>query len=131
MIPGINILGCALQLIASEEVQYFADAGRVKQANGVYLTNYAAPVPIDMCSVQAVDRAKYTTLGLDLQKTYITWYVPALAITTVARAKSGDVIEWDGGRYQLNGGIDWTGQDNWGTGVAALIGPATGALTNA
>lgn len=131
MIPGINLLGCALQLIASETVSYFADAGRAKQPNGAFLTTYATPVDIEGGSVQAVDRAKYTAMGLDWQKTYVTWFVPALALTTVQRAKSGDVIEWNGGRYQLNGGIDWTGQDNWGSGVAVLIGPATGATTNA
>lgn len=131
MIPGINLLGVALQLIASESVSYFADIGRAKNASGVYLTTYADPVTIEECSVQAVDRAKYSAMGLDFQKTYVTWFVPNQAIVTVERGKSGDVIEWDGGRYQLNGGIDWTGQDNWGTGVCVLIGPATGATTNA
>lgn len=130
MIPGINLLGCALQLIASEAVQYFADAGRTKQPNGVFLTSYAAPVTIEGGSVQAVDRAKYSAMGLDFQKTYVTWFVPNQEIVTVQRAKSGDVIEWNGGRYQLNGGIDWTGQDSWGAAVCVLIGPATGATNN-
>jgi len=130
MIPGINLLGVALQMIASESVEYFADAGRVKQPNGVFLTNYNEPVTIDECSVQAVDRSKYLSMGLDFQKTYVTWFVPNQQVVTVERAKSGDVIEWNGGRYQLNGGIDWTGQDSWGTGVCVLIGPATGALNN-
>lgn len=129
-VPGLNLLAMALGLIASESVEYFADAGRTKQPNGVFITTFAASVPIDECSVQAIDRSKYTDLGLDFQKTYVTWFVPNQAFTTIQRGKSGDVIEWNGGRYQLLSGIDWTGQDRWGTAVCALIGPATGALTN-
>jgi hypothetical protein len=130
MIPGINLLGVALQMIASESVEYFGDSSREKQPNGVYLTEYAAPVTIDECSVQAVDRTKYQAAGLDFQKTYVEWFVPNQQIVTVERAKSGDVIEWNGGRYQLNSGIDWTGQDDWGSALCVLIGPATGATNN-
>ncbi|AAT37725.1 head protein [Burkholderia phage BcepB1A] len=129
-VPGLNLLAMALGLIASETVEYFAETGRTKQPNGVFIASYASPVPIEECSVQAVDRSKYTDLGLDFQKTYVTWFVPNQAFTTIKRGKAGDVLEWNGGRYQMNGGIDWTGQDSWGTATCVLIGPATGALTN-
>lgn len=129
-VPGLNILAMALGLIASEEVKYYAAASRVKQVNGTYLTTYADAVTVEECSVQAVDRAKYQAMGLDFQKTYITWYVPNQAFTTVKRGTAGDAIEWNGDRYQLSGGIDWTGQDDWGKAVCVLTGPATGVLNN-
>lgn len=129
-IPGINLLGCALQLLASESVEYFAELERTKQPNGVYVTTYVASITIEEGEVQAVDRSKYGAMGLDFQKTYVTWYVPNLMFVTVQRAKSGDVIEWNGGRYQLTGGIDWSSQDSWGSAICVLIGPATGATNN-
>lgn len=129
-IPGLNLLSMALTMIASESVQWFSDGGRRKQPNGVFLTTFAEPVTVEQCSVQAVDRTKYAAMGLDFQKSYVTWFVPSLSLVTVQRAKSGDVIEWNGGRYQLEGGIDWTAQDNWGTAICCLIGPATGATNN-
>lgn len=129
-VPGLNLLAMALGLIASETVEYFGAASRAKQVNGTYLTTYAPSVTVEECSVQAIDRTKYQAMGLDFQKTYITWYVPNQAFTTVKRGTSGDVIEWNGGRYQLSNGIDWTGQDDWGSAVCVLIGPATGALNN-
>jgi hypothetical protein len=130
MIPGDNLLYMALTLIASQTVLYYADAGRTKQPNGVFLTTYSEAQTIEDGSVQAIDRTKYLAMGLDFQKTYVTWFVPQIAMTTVQRAKSGDVIEWDGGRYQLESGITWNAQDGWGTAIACLIGPATGALNN-
>lgn len=130
MIPGINLLGCALQMIASQSVMYFADAGRTKQPNGVFFTTYAAPVEIDVGSVQSVDRSKYQALGLDFTKTYFNWFVPNQLVTTIQRAKSGDVIEWNGMRLQLLNGIDWNAQDEWGMATGVVIGPATGALNN-
>lgn len=130
MIPGINLLSMALGMIASETVEYFAEAGREKQPNGVYLTTYAAGQTIEECSVQAVNKRNYQAIGLDFAKNYVTWYIPALAATVLARGKSGDVFEWNGRRFQMVGGIDWTGQDGWASVIGCDIGPATGALTN-
>lgn len=130
MIPGANLLNFAFALIATETVQYYRETGRNRQPNGVFVSTYAAAQQIDDCSVQAVNKRNYQAIGLDFAKNYVTLYIPSLAFTVIARGKSGDVFEWNGRRYQLVGGVDWMGEDGWGSAVACDIGPATGATTN-
>ena len=130
IVPGSNLLAMALRVIGSQQVLYFADTGQVRQPNGVFLTSYAAPVTLTHGSVQSIDRRRYQALGLDWQKTYVMWYVPEQDFVAVARSKSGDVIEWNSGRYQLVGDNPWIEQDNWKSAICVLIGPATGVLNN-
>lgn len=131
MVPGMNLLALALTVIGSTPVNYFAFVSRDLNAGGVYVTTYAAFVTYKTGSVQAVDRAQYQYLGLDFEKTYISWFVPNLDAVDLARDVSGDVIEVNGGRWQLKGGTDWFKMDGWKSLIAVYTGPATGALTNA
>jgi hypothetical protein len=142
IVPGSNLLAMALRVIASQPfLNYFADAGRTRQPNGVYITSYAAPVTLAKQSVQPVNRDRYQALGLDFMKSYVMWYVPNLQFDAVKRNQGGDVIEWpvnsDGsliagqtGRYQLVGDNPWQTQDQWASALCVLIGPGTGALNN-
>jgi E217 collar protein gp28 len=131
MIPGSNTLSVALQVLGRTPVQYFQYVSRGTNAGGMLLTNYAASVEVNTGIVQAVDKKKYEELGLDWEKTYINWFVPALAAVDLARDVSGDVIETLGRRWQLVGSNDWLLIDGWKSVTAVDIGPATGTLTNA
>ncbi len=130
MIPGNNILSVALSAIGSTAVNYFQYSSRTTNAGGVMLTNYLAPQTITTGSVQAVSKTKYEALGLDFEKTYISWHVSMNAID-LKRDISGDVIEVLGRRWQLGGSNDWFGIDGWKSLTAVDIGAATGSLTNA
>lgn len=131
MIPGLNLLALALTVITSNSVNYFAFANRVTQPNGVDLTTYHPFITITQGSLQPVDRSLYKEYGLDWEKTYYVWYVPNLNASDIARDTSADIIEADGNRLQLAGGTDWFARDGWKSFLAVVIGPATGALTNA
>ena len=128
--PGSNTLAMALSVLGRTAVSYFKYAGRTTNAGGVMLTTYSAAVVIAQGSVQAVNKQKYEALGLDFEKTYISWHVPNLAAIDLARDVSGDVIETLGRRWQLIGSNDWLLIDGWKSLMAVDIGPATGALTN-
>lgn len=132
IVPGSNLLAIALSVMGKQKVSYFKRASETETPSGLNLVTYNAPVDNSTGSVQAVDRSKYEELGLSFEKTYITWFVPALpSVVDIARDNSGDVIETGGGRYQLIGGTDWFAIDGWIAVIGARIGPATGALTNA
>jgi hypothetical protein len=112
MTPGSNLLKKAMRLIGSQTVTYFRNTGRTTSATGRDVPEYAAPVEVSSGSVQPVDSARYAEMGLDVERVYVTWYVPA-DVFGVGRDASGDVIEWMGGRYQCQHGTDWYGQDGW------------------
>ncbi len=142
-IPGANVLGIALRVIGSQNyVNYYAEVlPRQRQSNGVYLSTYAAPVTLAKQSVQPVPRDRYQQIGLDFQKSYVTWYVPHLDFVSIQRNSGGDVIEWpvnvDGSlipgvssRYQLPSDTPWQIQDGWASAICVRLGPATGARNN-
>ena len=113
MIPGLNILAEALKLIGSQTVRYYKATNRTKTAAGFFNSQFAAGVDITQGSVQAVPRSKYQILGLELQKKYVTWFVPQLAVVTLERGTSGDEFEYNGERFQAESVTDWAAQDGW------------------
>jgi len=144
MIPGSNTLKTALTVIGSQTVNWLQYQSQTIGTTGLSTATYSAPQTIKLGSVQPVPRSRYEAYGLDWQKSYITWFVPDNAPTSVKRNPdgSGDVIEWpvnkDGSliagksrRYQLVGDTPWTNVDNWTYVLGLDIGPATGATTNA
>jgi hypothetical protein len=126
-----DLLSLALQVIPSQEVIYFKYSGRQVNAGGIFVTTYLPGVPKAIGSLQSVNRNMYVQLGLNFEKTYVSWFVPDLDADDIARGISGDVIEYSGQRYQLDGSTDWLAQDGWKNLIGVRIGPATGATTNA
>ncbi len=120
----------ALSVLGRTAVSYFKFAGRTTNAGGVMFTMYSAAVTVSTGSVQAINKKKYEELGLDWEKSYISWYVPNLDAVDLARDVSGDVIEVLGRRWQLMGSNNWYLIDGWKSLIAVDIGTATGALNN-
>lgn len=123
-VPGGNLLLEALDLIASQPVRYEQFTGQTTTAAGYNIAAYAAPVTVSVGSVQPLPKNRYQEMGLDLQKEYVTWFVPKFVIGT-ERDSKGDVITYAGRRWQLESDVDWFTQDGW----MAIIGVDIGAAS--
>lgn len=115
-VPGSNLLLEALDMIESQPVSYAQYTSRAANAAGIYITTLAAPVAVNVGSVQAVPRSRFEVLGLDYTKNYVTWFVPR-AVIGIARDAAGDQITYAGQTYQVESLTNWMAQDGW---VAAL-----------
>lgn len=124
-VPGVNVLGLALGVIARTPVTLFTFVKNERQANGVDLPTYAPGVAITG-SVQAVSSKTKMELGLEWQDEYVTLFTSAL-VRAIERDGAGDVFVWNGKYYHGQGGSDWTGQDGWNEVLAVKIRPLTPA----
>ncbi len=111
MIPGSNLLNMAFTLIAKQTVSYYQYTSRAPNAVGQDITTYAAPVSL-AGSFQAVPRKLYELYGLDLQKSYYTFYASS-NLLDIARNVSGDQIVYNSRRYQIESANDWFAMDGW------------------
>lgn len=119
MIPGSNLLAQALTIIGSQPVKFYKAVSRVENAAGYLVGQYAPAIPVWSGSVQPVPRGRYESLGLEMARNYVTWFVPMGAVA-LDRNSSGDQIEWPinadgtpGDRYQLQDATEWVVQDGW------------------
>lgn len=110
-VPGMNLLGMAMQLITPQAVVWYAATNRTQNAVGQWVSEFAAPEVI-RGSWQPVDKAKYEQLGLDLVKKYFVFYA-SKSITPVERITSGDQLEYDDKMHQVLDDADWFTQDGW------------------
>lgn len=122
MIPGSNLLAQALTVITPTQCLLFAQTGRALNSVGQWVSTYADAVTI-WASVQAVPRSVYKMMGLDWQKSYVQFYSVSL-IEDLARDRSGDLMEWNGRRYEIESKNDWQPIDGWAGIVGVDIGPA-------
>lgn len=111
MIPGSNLLKRASRLIRLQPVVWRAFVSQTKNAQGVVVPTYAAPVTIQ-CSVQAVSRTMYTQFGLDLQKNYVMVYT-SNTLRDLERNKTCDQIDFGGRRFDVQSNTDWFSMDKW------------------
>jgi len=111
-IPGSNLLGVAMSVLARSEVKYFKRLPSVVQANGIKANVFADGVLDKSGIVQPVQKSAYAQNGLDLQKSYIDWWVQQDVID-LGRGNAGDQIEYKGRRYQLMSEQDWFRMDRW------------------
>lgn len=118
MIPGSNLLNMALTVIAKQSITYFKALGRSLNNIGQDVTIYDLPTII-LGSFQPVPRKLYETYGLDLQKSYFTFYT-SNNIIDVGRDVSGDQIVFQNLRYQCESSNDWFGEDGW-VGVLCVL----------
>lgn len=131
-IPGENLLDVALSVIGSQEVLYYQYAGRTLNSMGVYVASFVDPaIDVYEGSIQPVNRSVYAERGLDLEKNYVSWFLPFIDAQDLVRDQAGDQFEYNGRRYQMKGKTDWFMQDGWVEMLGVDIGPATGAFTNA
>lgn len=121
--PGSNLLKQALTVIFPQVINYYASAGRSVNSIGQYVTVYAAGQLI-RGSFQAVPRKLYMAYGLDLQKSYYTFYTLADMID-VQRDVSNDQLVYNGLRYQVESDNDWFAQDGWKGVLCCYITPGT------
>lgn len=111
MIPGENLLQEALSVIAPQSISYFKAVGRLTNAIGLDVTEYAAAVEI-RGSIQPVPQELFEKKGLDFQKTYFTLYTTADAVG-INRDISGDQIVFNGQRMQCLSITPWRALDGW------------------
>lgn len=118
-VPGVNVLGLALGIIANQPVHLCRFAGNVRQLTGVDVPTYASPAMV-MGSVQPVPRRNYEALGLDMGKDYVTLYTSE-SVRAIERDGSGDVFIYVGKYYQAQDRTDWLQQDGWNEILAVAI----------
>lgn len=121
MIPGVNLLGLALGVIGGQLVRWHHANGRSENELGQWVTAYDAPVDV-IGSWQAVDRTRYTAMGLDLAKTYATFYA-SVAIEGIQREASPDLLDFNGRRHEVANLLDWSAQDGWRGVLVVDVGP--------
>lgn len=119
MIPGANVLNMALSVIARQTITYYQYLGRTLNNVGQEVSSYAAGQVVTG-SFQPVPKNLYTTYGLDLQKSYFTFYVSS-NLLDVHRDVAGDQIVFNNFRYQCESNNDWFAIDGWKGVLCVLI----------
>jgi len=120
-VPGSNLLKQALTVIASTQVAYYKYISRIETNIGTYVSNFADPILI-RGSLQPVPKNLYTQFGLDLTKSYYTFYA-LKEIMDVGRNVSGDIIAYLNNQYQCMSANDWFPIDGWVGVLVVLISP--------
>jgi len=124
MIPGVNLLRQALKLIGPQTVKLQLFSSRAVQPNGQWRSTYSAPVDIPEGSLQAVPVTRYAAMGLDFERTYVTWYTSAKC-QGAARDRSPDQFIWNGRLFDVHSVTPWMMQDGWNEVVGVDVGPAS------
>lgn len=122
MIPGSDLLDLALSVIDSQEISYYQASSRTLNSVGQYITTYNTPISL-FGSFQPVPRQLYELYGLDLQRTYYTFYVSSDLID-LQREVSGDQLVFNSQRFQCQSNNDWFAVDGWKGVLCVLLGPA-------
>lgn len=121
--PGSNLLRQALTVIFPQVINYYPAIGRSINSVGQYVTLYGAGQLI-RGSFQAVPRKLYQQYGLDLQKSYYTFYT-LNDLIDVERDVSNDQLTYNGLRYQVESDNDWFAQDGWKGVLCCYITPGS------
>lgn len=121
MIPGINVLGMALSVIAPQAVKYYQWTGNVTGPTGKDVPTYAAFVT-RRGSFQPVERSRLEKMGLDMAESYATFFGPG-TVRTLERDGAPDNFAYNGRRYAALDVADWLAQDGWTAAVCVDIGP--------
>lgn len=121
VIPGANVLKMAFRVIAKVSVSYKQVTGRTLNSLGKWEPQYNTITLKG--SLQPIPKSFYQQMGLDLQKSYFTLYVPSNVID-VGRDTSGDQFIFQGNLYQCMSENDWFPLDGWTGVVSELVGPA-------
>lgn len=119
-VPGSNLLKSALTVIASQTVLYYRAESRTLNDIGQYVVTYAPAVSI-RGSFQPIPKNVYRTYGLDLAKTYYTFYALNNLID-LQRDIAADQIIYNNQRFQCESNNDWFTIDGWKGVLCVLVG---------
>jgi predicted NAD-dependent protein-ADP-ribosyltransferase YbiA (DUF1768 family) len=122
IVPGSNLLGIALTVIAPQQIVLYRFLSRTQNAIGEWVSTYAAGIPVEG-SWQPVDQNKYESLGLDLSKKYYMFYTSEV-IESIARGVSPDLAERNGRKYSTVADTPWNDVDGWQSAMFVDIGVA-------
>ncbi len=114
-----NVLNMAMKVVGKQTFTYFKFRNRVTNYIGTDDSIFEAPVSVQG-QVQAVPRNLYEIYGLDLQRTYLTFFI-SKAILDVERDVSGDQIQFGSERYQCLSETDWHAINGWTQVLAVKI----------
>lgn len=120
-VPGSNILGLALTVIAPQTPQYKAWTGLTTSASGQEVPTYAAAVN-RRGSFQPVSKTAQSQMGLDMAKSYATFFGPG-AVRTLERDGAPDQFIFGGRKWNAVGLVDWMQQDGWTAALCVDVGP--------
>lgn len=121
MIPGMNVLGLALSVIAPQFVNYYAWVGNVTGPTGKDVPAYAAVVQ-RRGSFQPVERSRVVAMGLEMSSHYAVFFGPG-AVRTLERDGAPDAFGYAGRRYTALDVVDWLAQDGWTAAICVDVGP--------
>lgn len=110
-VPGANLLNMALGLIVGQTVGYRKYLGKTTNAAGIDVVNWAPTTNVSG-SLQPIDTTLMATLGLDLDKEYVTFY-SVQPIGDLGRDRTSDRITYGGKTFQVISKANWVGQDGW------------------
>lgn len=117
MFPGSNLLEDAFLAIDPLEIKWLRYRDRVLSDAGMWITGYDDPVVVE-ASVQAVNRSRYLSMGLDFAKNYVMLYLSQDVLDTQRDSSPDRFILPDNRVYQVVGETDWFGEDgSWATGA--------------
>lgn len=118
-VPGSNLLKQAQRLVTFPTI-VLTQWEKESKSGGIVTPVYFNPIGIQ-ASVQAVSRAMYQQLGLDLQKNYILVYA-SVAMRDLQRGGACDMVDWNGRRYNVESNTDWFLADGWRGALCVEIG---------
>lgn len=121
-VPGLNLLGIATSVIATQQVQYRQWLSRTRTSAGQLVDTYAEPVAI-RGSWQPANMTTIKNLGLDMSKQYRQLW-SNVAIQPVDINRGSDKIIADGYEWTpANAGNDWSSVDGWRALIFVRQGP--------
>lgn len=120
-VPGMNVLGLALTVLAPQAANYYAWTGLTVNSVGKEVPAFA-PVTTRRGSFQPVARSRLQTMGLDMSQSYATFFGPG-SVRTLERDGAPDEFGYAGRRYKALDVADWLAQDGWTAAVCVDIGP--------
>ena len=110
-VPGSNLVSIALRVIKPQVLQWQAFVSRTTNSAGDWVSTYATAVPIEG-SFQAVNKALYQQLGLNIAKNYSILYTLA-DVQATHRDREGDLLTVAGRVWQAESDMDWRDADGW------------------
>lgn len=106
-----NLLEDALDVVGRQNIQYFPYISRTKNEIGLLVSERGIGRTAEG-SIQPIPRQLYESMGLNLQKYYVTIFISKNVID-IARDVAGDQFSYGGRRFQAESRTDWYGQDGW------------------
>lgn len=119
-VPGSNLLALALTVISPQPVTYLRFLSKATNAAGVDVPTFEDPVTL-YGSFQPIDAKRLAAYGLDMSKSYATFYA-SQSFQEIDRNRASDRFAFAGRLYQLLDKTAWAAQDGWDAAILVDIG---------